>query len=254
MVETYKPMGRGARVGYALVRLVATLVIPLLARLRTEGIEHIPSQGPVILALNHISWFDIPLVSVRVPRVNHYMAKSELFQMPLLGGFIRSLGAFPVRRGERDLDSLRTAERILANGEVLVIFPEGHRSGTGRLGPGHPGIAYIAMRTGVPIVPVAVFGTEHILKGAHLGPFAPRVTVRYGTPFRLERPAGRRDRSSLPQAADQIMRAIAALLPPEYRGVYSDLNSTAQIAGAAPAGEAPALASEPHADELKAQP
>jgi 1-acyl-sn-glycerol-3-phosphate acyltransferase len=231
MADSRRPVGQASRGLYGVVRAVATILIPVFAKLRTEGIENIPSDGPVILALNHISWFDIPLMSVRVPRITHYMAKMELFQVPLLGGFLRLTGAFPVRRGERDLDALRTAERLLSEGEVIVIFPEGHRSGTGSLGPGHPGTAYIAMRTGVPVVPIGIFGTERTLKGFRFGPFAPRVTVRFGQAFRLDRPASKRDRTSLPQASDQIMRAIAALLPPEYRGVYSDLGSTAQVAG-----------------------
>ncbi len=230
MADPTKPVGRTAVRFYKFARVVVRLLVPIFAKLRTEGIENVPPEGPVILALNHISWFDIPLVSVRVPRPTHYMAKIELFRIFLLGGLIRTLGAFPVRRGEGDREALRIAERLLAEGELLVIFPEGHRSGTGHLLPGHPGTGYIALRTGVPVVPVAITGTERTLNGLHYGPFAPRVTVRFGKPFRLEQPA-HRDRESLARASDEIMRSIARLLPPEYRGVYADLDSTAQIAG-----------------------
>src|SRR5215831_5563536 len=110
---------------YSLTRIIARLIIFLLANLQVEGLENIPSSGPVILAMNHIHWMDIPMASLNVPRVTHYMAKIELFSVPLLGGFIRMLGAFPVRRGEGDRDSIRISERILADGEILVIFPEG---------------------------------------------------------------------------------------------------------------------------------
>src|SRR5215470_591116 len=131
--------GQVSQVAYALVRLIARLIIPLVARLRTEGLGNIPQTGPVILAMNHISWFDIPLASVRVRRVTHYMAKSELFSLPFIGGLMRLCGSFPVRRGESDREALRNAERLLDQGAVLVIFPEGHRSDHGPLIAAHPG-------------------------------------------------------------------------------------------------------------------
>ncbi|HKT40611.1 MAG TPA: lysophospholipid acyltransferase family protein, partial [Ktedonobacterales bacterium] len=98
------PASREDRVGqeskgfYAFAKLVVRLIIPLLARLRVVGLENVPASGPVILAQNHIAWVDIPLASLKVPRVSHYMAKIELFGQPLLGGIMRLLGAFPVRR------------------------------------------------------------------------------------------------------------------------------------------------------------
>src|SRR5262245_21095827 len=170
---------------YAVARVVVGALVPLVAKLRTEGLENIPKDGPAILASDHISWFDIPLVSVRVPRITHYMAKIELFGIPVLGGILRLLGAFPVRRGEGDREALRTAQRVLQEGNLVVIFPEGHRSG-GHLIEGKSGVALIALRAGVPVIPVAVFGTERILNGFRIGPFAPRATVRYGKPFRLQ--------------------------------------------------------------------
>src|SRR5690348_2111009 len=159
---------------YAFARIVVGALVPLFARLRTEGLENIPKDGPVILASDHISWFDIPLVSIRVPRITHYMAKIELFGMPVLGGILRLLGAFPVRRGEGDREALRTSQRVLQEGHLLTIFPEGHRSG-GHLIEGKSGVALIALRAGVPVIPVAVYGTENILKGFRIWPFAPRV-------------------------------------------------------------------------------
>lgn len=225
---------------YRVARAVVRALVPLVTRLRSEGEQNIPAEGPVILAVNHIAWMDIPLMSVRVARVTHYMAKIELFRVPVLGLIIRSLGAFPVHRGEGDRESLRTAEQLLAEGKLLIVFPEGHRSGTGQLLPGHPGTAYIALKTGVPVVPVAISGTEHTLKGFRYGPFAPHVLVQFGKPMVVGEPGARRTRESLSQASDQIMRSIAAMLPPEYRGAYADLNSIAPVAGIAkPAADAP---------------
>ena len=203
---------------YGLTRFLVRAIAFLISRLHVEGVDNIPASGPVILAMNHIHWMDIPLASLRVPRVTHYMAKIELFSVPLLGGFIRKLGAFPVRRGEGDREAIRMSERILAEGRILVIFPEGHRSGNGVLLEAHPGAGYIALRTGAPVVAVGVSGTQQIFKR-----FRPTVTIRYGKPFTIRPGDGKRTRDSVAPATNQIMHQIAALLPPEARGPYSDV-------------------------------
>ena len=228
---TIREDGQASRWLYATIRLFARLVIPLVARLRTEGLANVPKRGPVILAMNHLHWVDIPMASVRVPRVTHYMAKIELFSVPVLGGVMRRSGAFPVRRGEGDREALRTAERLLAEGEAVVVFPEGHRSDTGQLIPAHPGAGYIAMRTGAPVVPVSISGTRRVFKGLHFGPFAPRVTIRYGKPFSVGGGDGRRSRDGLAAATEEIMRHIAEQLPPEQRGPYAEVVARAGAEG-----------------------
>ena len=210
---------------YAFARAVIRLVRPLLARLHTIGVENVPQSGPVILALNHIAWIDIPLASLRVPRITHYMAKIELFNLPVLGGIMRLLGSFPVRRGEGDRESLRVAERLLTQGEIVVVFPEGHRSG-GHLIKAHPGTSLIAFRSGAPVVPVAISGTEHVFKGLRYGPWAPHVTISYGKPITLTASGARHTRDDLARSTHLIMRHIAELLPPEYRGEYAHLSAT----------------------------
>ena len=205
----------------ALTRVVATVIFPMIARLHIEGVENVPATGPLMLASNHVAWPDIPMVPFRIKRVTHYMAKIELFQVPILRTIIRLLGAFPIRRGDGDRESLRTAERLLKAGDALIIFPEGHRTG-GHLITALPGVALIALRADTPIVPVAISGTEKVFKGWHYGPFAPHVTIRYGKPFRLPQGSGRRSKAELEHGVDEIMRRIAELLPPEYRGVYAD--------------------------------
>lgn len=214
--------GQESPIIYKIMKTVAAILLPLFARLRTVGIENIPAEGPVILAINHIHWLDIPLAAYRIPRVTHYMAKIELFNVPVIGWLIRQLGAFPVRRGEGDRESLRTSERMLTEGNVLMIFPEGHRSGDGKLAKGHTGASYLALRMGVPVVAVGIAGTESVFKGFRFGPWAPKVTVQYSKPFTVSTGGGRRSRESMAEATDTIMRQIAAMLPPEYRGAYTD--------------------------------
>jgi 1-acyl-sn-glycerol-3-phosphate acyltransferase len=208
------------RLFYEISRRPLALYTRLFTRLHVEGTEHIPTKGPVIIVSNHLSMMDILALSVPCKRQEHFMAKIELFQVPIFGWYIHTLGAFPVRRGESDRESLRIAADVLSSGQVLVIFPEGHRSDDHALIPGHSGVALIAMRSGAPIVPVAITGTEHV-SPLRFGLWAPRVRVVFGEPFMLPS-EGRRTREDLERGIDQIMRRIAALLPPAYRGVYAD--------------------------------
>lgn len=217
------PEGAVSPIVYNVSRTVARLLVPLFAKLHTEGLERIPAEGPVVLALNHIHWMDIPLSAMRVRRHTHFMAKIELFQIPILSFIIARVGTFAVRRGEGDREALRVAERLLSEGEVVVIFPEGHRSGDGNLAAGHPGAALIALRANVPIVAVSISGTQQIFKGLRYGFWAPRVTIHYSEPFTLAQAGGKRSRESLAQATDTIMRQIAAGLPPQNRGAYADV-------------------------------
>ena len=230
--------GRVSPFWYGLMRILVTLVQPFIVRLHVEGVEHIPSKGPVIIAINHVAWIDTVFAALRCPRPFQYMAKIELFHVPVVGFLIRKTGSFPVHRGESDREALRTAERVLAEDKLLVIFPEGHRTRGGPLLPGRPGIALIAMRTGAPIVAVGISGTERVFKGFNYGPFAPRVTIRYSEPFYVTAPDGKRSRERLVHATEDIMRRIAALVPPEQRGQYGETSPTIPITGAAPADSA----------------
>lgn len=207
---------------YEASRAYLRVLTALIEDLRAEGVGNIPATGPVILACNHINWMDILTVTVPCPRQVHLMGKAELFEMPLLGGYYRGLGAFPVRRGEGDREALRQALEVVNAGQVLCIMPEGHRSGTGRLQEGKSGVALIALRSGAPIVPVAIWGTEKTLHGLHYGPFRPTVRIVYGEPFTLTRGGPGHGREDVERGINTIMVRIAAMLPPEYRGVYAD--------------------------------
>ena len=184
-------------------------------RYQVQGREHVPREGGVILAANHTSYLDPPLVGSAVRRPIHFMAKAELFGVPALGWFIARAHAFPVHRGAADRRALRTAVQLLRQGEVLLIFPEGTRSPDGRLMPAELGVGIIALRSGAPVVPVAHTGADRVLpRGTPLLRPA-KIRVRIGPPLRFDHLAGRAgDRDALQQVAHRVTQAIAALLPP----------------------------------------
>lgn len=193
------------------------------------GREHVPPEGPLIVASNHLNNADPPAVALAIScRYPTYMAKREMISWPILGPAFRAFGAFPVRRGEADLSALRAATEVVKGSAMLIMFPEGTRSRTGGLGRGHPGTAIIALRTGAPVLPVAVTGTEGVRwPWIFLKPLSIRhVRVTIGEPFRLP-PVERINSEAIAQATDIIMRRIAALLPPQYRGIYADAEGEA---------------------------
>lgn len=204
---------------YETCRAIVAVVVALLIRLRVAGIQHLPKEGPVILISNHLNWTDVPIVALRYKRRVHYMAKSELFQKAPLKWLVIGLGAFPVRRGEADRQAIKQAEEVLKAGQVLVIFPEGTRSKTRVMKEGLPGAALIALRSGAPVVPVGIYGSEKF-KPWHLWPFRTKITITYGEPFTLSR-EGKRAHTDLQAQLDVMMRHIAELLPPQYQGKYA---------------------------------
>ncbi|MGP0033143.1 MAG: lysophospholipid acyltransferase family protein [Solirubrobacteraceae bacterium] len=151
---------------YAFARLLTLGSLRMWFRVRVSGVEHIPSEGPAILAPNHKNFLDPFFIGIATRRHVHYMAKVELFKGPLAWLFSR-LGAFPVRRGEADAEALESARRILDVGGVLVIFPEGTRvEQPDVLGSPHHGAGRLALETGASIIPVAISGTSHLWRGA----------------------------------------------------------------------------------------
>ena len=199
------------RIGFPIVRALGAFLAPW----RLEGGENIPRTGGYILVANHINWKDPPWIEFALGRAIRYMAKRELFQVPVIGYILRAIGAFPVRRGEADRGALQMALAVLAAGQPLGFFPEGHRSESGQLLRGRPGVAFIAQHSDAPIIPFAVSGTRQ----ARLGLFWRRdILFRAGTPFRVSELGVSSDD---PQAiADAIMRRVAGMLPPEMQGVY----------------------------------
>jgi 1-acyl-sn-glycerol-3-phosphate acyltransferase len=201
-----------------------------MSRIRVEGaVDEIPREGPLILAANHASNLDAVVLGAwlmpRLGRRIHWLGKKELFAWPVVGWLATNGGVHPVDRGAADVEAFRLAQRILDEGNVLLVFPEGTRSPDGVLQPARDGLALLALRTGAPIVPIGVGGSARVWpRGRALPRPGGRVTMRVGTPFRLETelPSDMERRARKAAATDLIMRRIAALLPAEQRGPYAD--------------------------------
>jgi 1-acyl-sn-glycerol-3-phosphate acyltransferase len=153
-------------------------VLRALAPLRVYGSERVPATGGVVLAMNHLSWLDPPAFGAACPRNIRYMAKIELHQVKLIGPFIRSFGAFSVRRGESDRDAVRLMRQCVQDGDALGLFVEGTRQRIGVPGNVQPGAAMVALQERVPIVPAAIHGSQFW----KLGNFEP-VSVAWGRPL-----------------------------------------------------------------------
>jgi len=190
--------------------------------------DKLPRQGPAILLFNHINFSDAP---VFYSHLSHLpitaFAKTETWDNPIIGKMFTIWGAIPLRRNDADLGAFEQAREQLAQGKMLAIAPEGTRSGTGRLGAGNPGILLLALRSNAPIIPLVHYGVENLkpnLKRLKRTPF--KVVV--GQPFTIRQPEGGLTREVRKQMVDEVMYQMAALLPPQYRGVYSDLSKATE--------------------------
>jgi 1-acyl-sn-glycerol-3-phosphate acyltransferase len=206
---------------YFIVRRIASVLFHLAARIDLQGAENVPAGGSFLLTPNHLNYFDTPLLFVAVPRRLRVFAAVKYRRNPFLHVLFESMGCIWVRQFEADHQALREAMAFLRGGGALGIAPEGTRSReTHALLPGQGGAALLASRTGAAIVPAAVWGTE-TLAGSLRRLRRGTVHVRIGKPYRLE-VSPRAKVQELDAATDDVMCAIAALLPPPYRGVYAD--------------------------------
>jgi 1-acyl-sn-glycerol-3-phosphate acyltransferase len=186
---------------YDFAKSVVTGVFKPLYRVKAVGLEHFPKEGGVLLCSNHIHNFDPIIVGIMAPRPVHYMAKEEIFSVPVLGNIVRKCNAFPVKRGFNDREALRTGLKILKDGHVFGLFPEGTRSKTGELGKGLSGAGFFALRSTASVVPCAVIGPYKSFQ---------KLKVVYGQPIDLEEM--RKEKASAEQVTELIMTNIEKLI------------------------------------------
>jgi 1-acyl-sn-glycerol-3-phosphate acyltransferase len=185
---------------YAFAKSVASGVFKPWYRVEAIGLEHFPKEGGVLLCANHIHNFDPIIVGIMAPRPVHYMAKEEIFSVPVLGNIVRKCNAFPVKRGLSDREALRTGLKILKDGKVFGLFPEGTRSKNGELGKGLSGAGFFALRSTASVVPCAIIGPYKSFR---------KLKVVYGQPIDMEEV--RKEKASVEQVTELIMSNIEKL-------------------------------------------
>ena len=211
---------------YGVLRAFLTPFLMVLFRPKVKGLRHVPGSGPVIIASNHLSFSDSIFMPLVVPRKVTFLAKSEYFTSPGPKGLLKkltfiALGQVPVDRsgGRRSEAALITGLKVLAEGKCLGIYPEGTRSPDGRLYKGRTGIARLAIESGAPIIPVAMFNTEKIQPTGTVVPKVMRVEMIFGEPMYFE--GDSTDLQHLRDVTDQIMQTIQALSGQEYVDTYA---------------------------------
>jgi len=188
------------------------ILLRFFMKINLIGVENLPAEGPVILASNHQTNYDVFPMQMEIQRPLFFMAKSELYKNLIVAAGLRQVGAFPVHRGQKDQWAIHHAEKVIAHGQVLAMFPEGTRSKGQGLRAGKTGVARLALKMDCPILPVAVSGTEKMFRDF---PRRSPITIVIGEPI-IPQP----NESTL-GLTDRMMFTIADLLPPELRGVYA---------------------------------
>jgi len=210
--------------------VIATLkgLTSLLCRIDDEQLARVPDQGPLILVANHVNILEIPILYTRLqPRLVTGFAAAYRWKALWTRWLLEVCGAIPLRRGEADIAALRKALELLKAGHIFAIAPEGTRSEHGRLQKTHPGVVLLALHSGAPLLPVVYYGAEHYrenLRRLRRTDF--HIVV--GEPFYVDAGGIKVTRQVRQQILDEIMYQMAALLPPAYRGVYSDLNAATE--------------------------
>lgn len=205
---------------FTILRSALWVFTRLTCRYRVSGREHVPLQGPLLIVANHLSWYDPVLLEVVLPRRAWFFAKAEIFRWPLLGLSVRLTGQIPVRRGESDRVALEKGLTYLREGKALVVFPEGSVARQEQLIAAHMGAAMLAIRSGVPVLPIAHTGTRRVLRAPRF--WFPRVDIRVGKPYTPTLPERGSRKAQLQVVMEDMMTRIAAMLPEENRGVYSN--------------------------------
>nr|WP_274637511.1 lysophospholipid acyltransferase family protein [Microbacterium bovistercoris] len=235
--ETTAPSSSTVGFAYALGRFLLTPLARTVYRPRISGRENVPRTGPVIFASNHLSFIDSVAIPVASPRNVRFLAKASYFGGKGVSGwfaktFFTSLGATPVRRGagQAALEALEQQKQLLETGEAVALYPEGTRSLDGRLYKGRTGVAFLALETGAPVVPVGLIGTNEAMPvGARFPRLRPRVTVKFGTPIDVSAHGPASSGRARRQATDEIMAAIHALSGQELANAYNEVPAATPI-------------------------
>ena len=206
---------------YYCLKILFTFISKLVLRRKIDGKNNMPRRGACIVVANHVNLLDSPLIGISLGRRAYFMAKADLFRSRIIGWLAEQFGAFPVARGRLNRRAGRTAVELLANGQALIIYPEGQRSLDGKLGPAYSGAALLAIRSNVPIVPVGIIGTAQ-LKGKWWFLYRPKIIFNIGQPFTLAVCPQKPTKEMVNGMTREIMLHIAALLPEDYRGRYTN--------------------------------
>lgn len=193
---------------YGLSRALITWPLRWMFHIELIGTENVPTHGPAIIASNHSSNLDPPLICQAFPGYMCWMGKVEIMEAPVIGWYLKKVGAFPVRRGEADRGAIRRARELLDQGYVIAMFPEGTRQRQGHLGQAQAGVGLLALTPGVPVIPVRLRGNDQIVRNGRL--HRPKVTITIGPPIDLDL-AGMSKGKASREASDRIMAAIGAL-------------------------------------------
>jgi 1-acyl-sn-glycerol-3-phosphate acyltransferase len=210
-----------------LVMLFRTLARSVF-RIHDEQLQRVPARGPLIIVMNHINILEIPYIYSHLqPRPVHGLVLADRWKNPVVAWGLNACGSIPLQRGAGNVSSISKALDVLAAGEMILLMPEGTRSGHGRLGAGYPGVVLLALKSGAPILPVATHGSEKYkanLQKLRRTDFY----VSVGTPFYLEASSPEVGALERKQMLDEIMFRLAALLPDAYRGAYADPSQATQ--------------------------
>ena len=204
---------------YPVSNFLQRRMLGLFADYKVAGVENVPPMGPLIVVANHQSYADPPLLGASIPRRLWFLAKKEIFQGPVADWFLKSYGAFPLNREDRDIRAYRWVLNKLEHDGAVAIFPEGTRS-RGAMKQATSGVVQLALKTQAPLLPVGITGTERM--GHWLRVLNPtgRIKVNIGTVFTLPSVEGKPNKEVMQSMADSVMQRVAALLPANYQGVY----------------------------------
>ncbi|MCL5612127.1 MAG: 1-acyl-sn-glycerol-3-phosphate acyltransferase [Chloroflexi bacterium] len=214
----------GLRLRRSILKASVRLILKIFSRVKIMGLNNIPRGQAYVVALNHVSIFDPPLALAFWPEMLEAIGAVDVFDKPFQGELVRLYGTIPVHRGEVDRELIETILAMLRSGYPLMIAPEGGRSHVTAMRRAKPGIAYILNEAHVPILPVGIVGTTAGAAKAALRFRRPLLEIRIGKPIQLPPIEGRGEerRAARQRNADLVMQYIAGLLPPEYRGAYTD--------------------------------